>query len=39
MQFYMPAGVQAQPASPGPSKDRAVTQTFKVLKQLHSAVT
>lgn len=39
MQFYMPASLQAQPVSLGSSKDHTVTQAFKVLKQLHSAVT
>lgn len=39
MQFHMPAGLQAQPVSLGSPTDHIVTQAFKVLKQLHSAVT
>lgn len=38
MQFYMPAGSQAQPTSLGSAKDCTVPQAFKVLEQLHSAV-
>lgn len=38
MQFYTPAGSQAQPMSLGSAKDYTVTQAFKVLEQLHSAV-